>query len=59
MLKRILVALPLLLSSVLFAQTAGAAAQQPLIVLIGPPLSGKTPPVTPSRGPTPTFRSKT
>jgi adenylate kinase len=42
MLKRILVALPLLLSSVLFAQTAGPAAQQPLIVLIGPPLSGKT-----------------
>ena len=42
MLKRILVALPLLLSSVLFAQTASPAAQQPLIVLIGPPLSGKT-----------------
>jgi adenylate kinase family enzyme len=46
MLKRILVALPLLLSSVLCAQTANPSAQpepsQPLIILIGPPLSGKT-----------------
>jgi adenylate kinase family enzyme len=42
MLKRILVVLPLLLSNVLCAQTANPAAQQPLIILIGPPLSGKT-----------------
>jgi adenylate kinase family enzyme len=41
MLKRILVALPLFLSTVLFAQTASTV-QPPLIILIGPPLSGKT-----------------
>jgi adenylate kinase family enzyme len=46
MLKRILIALPILLGNVLWAQTASPAAQsgssQPLIILIGPPLSGKT-----------------
>jgi adenylate kinase family enzyme len=44
--KRALLVLPLLLGSVLWAQTATPAAQpgpqQPLIILIGPPLSGKT-----------------
>src|ERR1700682_1672462 len=46
MLKRILAALLLLLCNVLWAQTANPATQpgpsQPLIILIGPPLSGKT-----------------
>jgi adenylate kinase family enzyme len=46
MLKRILIALPLLLANALWAQTASPAVQpgasQPLIILIGPPLSGKT-----------------
>jgi adenylate kinase len=46
MLKRILVVLPLLLSNVLFGQTQSPPAQpvpsRPLIILIGPPLSGKT-----------------
>jgi adenylate kinase family enzyme len=46
MLKRILVVSSLLVSSVLLAQTASPATQpapsQPLIILIGPPLSGKT-----------------
>ena len=46
MLKRILIVLPILLGNVLWAQTASPAAQpgpsQPLIILIGPPLSGKT-----------------
>jgi adenylate kinase family enzyme len=46
MLKCILIVLPLLLSNALWAQTASPAAQagaaQPLIILIGPPLSGKT-----------------
>ena len=46
MLKRILIALPLLLASVLWAQTANppvpSSAAPPLIILIGPPLSGKT-----------------
>ena len=46
MLKRILIALPLLLASVLWAQTASppvpSSAAPPLIILIGPPLSGKT-----------------
>jgi adenylate kinase family enzyme len=46
MLKRILIVLPLLFGYALSAQTAGPAAQssplQPLIILIGPPLSGKT-----------------
>jgi adenylate kinase family enzyme len=44
--KRILIVLPLLLGYALCAQTASPAAQsspsQPLIILIGPPLSGKT-----------------
>ena len=44
MLRRILFVLPLLFGTVLFAQTAPASSgsQPPLIVLIGPPLSGKT-----------------
>jgi adenylate kinase len=47
MLKHILIILPLLLGNALWAQTANPAApaspaQQPLIILIGPPLSGKT-----------------
>ena len=46
MLKRILIVLPLLLGNALCAQTAAPAApstpSQPLIILIGPPLSGKT-----------------
>ena len=46
MLKHILIVLPLLLASGLLAQTATPAVQssasQPLIILIGPPLSGKT-----------------
>jgi adenylate kinase len=46
MLKRTLVVLPLLLSNVLFGQTQSPPAQpvpsRPLIILIGPPLSGKT-----------------
>ena len=46
MLRRILLVVPLLLSNVLCAQTASPASQpgpsQPLIILIGPPLSGKT-----------------
>jgi adenylate kinase family enzyme len=46
MLKPALLVLPLLLGNVLWAQTATPAAQpgpqQPLIILIGPPLSGKT-----------------
>lgn len=43
MLKRILVALPLLLAHFLCAQTAApAASSPPLVILIGPPLSGKT-----------------
>jgi adenylate kinase len=46
MLKRILIALPLLLVNALWAQTANPPVpsidSQPLIVLIGPPLSGKT-----------------
>ncbi|HKS71945.1 MAG TPA: nucleoside monophosphate kinase [Terriglobales bacterium] len=44
MLRRILFVLPLLFGTVLFAQTAPApsGSQPPLIVLIGPPLSGKT-----------------
>jgi adenylate kinase family enzyme len=46
MLKRVLLVLPLLLGSVLWAQTANPAvpssSSQPLIILIGPPLSGKT-----------------
>jgi adenylate kinase family enzyme/ketosteroid isomerase-like protein len=46
MLKRILLALPLLLAGVLWAQTANppapSSAAPPLIILIGPPLSGKT-----------------
>jgi adenylate kinase len=44
--KRILVVLPLLLGSVLLAQTPAAPAASgslpPLVILIGPPLSGKT-----------------
>jgi adenylate kinase len=46
MLKRVLLVLPLLLGSVIWAQTANPAvpssSSQPLIILIGPPLSGKT-----------------
>jgi adenylate kinase len=46
MLKNIFVILPLMLSSLLLAQTstqpASANAGPPLIILIGPPLSGKT-----------------
>jgi adenylate kinase len=46
MLKRILIVLPLLLGNALCAQTAAPVAPstplQPLIILIGPPLSGKT-----------------
>jgi adenylate kinase len=46
MLKRILIVFSLLLSNALWAQTASPATQsgaaQPLIILIGPPLSGKT-----------------
>jgi adenylate kinase len=46
MLKRVLILLALLLGNVLWAQTANLAAQSgpalPLIILIGPPLSGKT-----------------
>jgi adenylate kinase family enzyme len=44
--KRMLLVLPLLLSNILWAQTASPLppplSQQPLIILIGPPLSGKT-----------------
>jgi adenylate kinase family enzyme len=44
--KRMLLVLPLLLSNILWAQTASPSppplSQQPLIILIGPPLSGKT-----------------
>ena len=46
MLKHILIVLPLLLANGMRAQTATPAVQsspsQPLIILIGPPLSGKT-----------------
>ncbi len=46
MLKHILIVLPLLLGNALWAQTATPAAppslSPPLIILIGPPLSGKT-----------------
>ncbi len=46
MLKHLLIVLPLLLGSALCAQTATPAVRsspsQPLIILIGPPLSGKT-----------------
>ena len=46
MLKHILIVLPLLLGNALCAQTTTAAVQSspspPLIILIGPPLSGKT-----------------
>lgn len=46
MLNRVLIILPLLLGNALWAQTATPAVRstpsQPLIVLIGPPLSGKT-----------------
>ena len=42
MLKRILIILPLLLGNALWAQTAQSSPSQPLIILIGPPLSGKT-----------------
>ena len=46
MLKHILIILPLLLAHGMRAQTATPAVQssasQPLIILIGPPLSGKT-----------------
>jgi adenylate kinase family enzyme len=42
MLKRILIILPVLLGNALWAQTAQSSPSQPLIILIGPPLSGKT-----------------
>src|SRR5580700_1754321 len=42
MLKRILIILPLLLGNALWAQTAQSSPSQPLIILSGPPLSGKT-----------------
>jgi adenylate kinase len=46
MLKRVLFVLPLLLAVALWAQTATrdvpSSSSQPLIILIGPPLSGKT-----------------
>ena len=46
MLRSVLLTLPLLLTNMVCAQTAGPTAppspSQPLIILIGPPLSGKT-----------------